>query len=138
MKKKLNLDGIASRIAIIRKEKQLSNKEMAAQLGISTNDYRKYERAIYSPQIYILELLARRFGISLNWFILNKGPMYSNDVETALQKPNVPPDAMMVTSPEIKELIGFMEDNPVHKFQLLTYFYNYKQKVKKTEDNDGK
>lgn len=136
MKKKLNLDGIASRMYFIRKEKQLTNKEMAAQLEISTNDYRKYEKSIYCPPAHIQVLLAQKFGISLNWLILNKGPMYNNDVDTALQKPTVPPDAMMVTSPEIKELIGFMEENPVHKFQLLTHFYNYKQKVKKTDGND--
>jgi hypothetical protein len=50
---------------------------------------------------------------------------------------------MMVTSPEIKDLLCFMEDNPVYKFQLLTHFYRHKQEGQKTgeisfEDNQQK
>jgi hypothetical protein len=50
---------------------------------------------------------------------------------------------MMVTSPEIKELLRFMEDNPLYKFQLLTHFYRYQQEGQKTgeisfEDNRQK
>jgi hypothetical protein len=46
----------------------------------------------------------------------------------------------MVTSPEIKDLLRFMEDNPLYKSQLLTHFYRYKQEGQKTgeisfEDN---
>ncbi len=153
MKKRINLSGIASRMRTIRSEKKLPVLEMASQLGISPNDYRKYERAVYSPPIHIQVLLAQKFNISLDWLILNKGPMYSDQIETALQEndrrkqeeqqtrePAVPSDAMIVTSPEIKDLIRFMEDNPLHKFQMLTHFYHYKQEGQKAgeisvEDN---
>jgi len=58
-------------------------------------------------------------------------------------EPAVPPDAMMVTSPEIKDLLRFMEENPLYKFQLLTHFYRYKQEGQKAgeisfEDNRQK
>jgi hypothetical protein len=50
---------------------------------------------------------------------------------------------MMVTSPEIRDLLCFMEDNPLYKFQLLTHFYRYKQEGQKAgeisfEDNRQK
>jgi hypothetical protein len=34
---------------------------------------------------------------------------------------------MIVTSPEIKELLQYMEENPLFKFQLLGHFYRHKQ-----------
>ncbi len=168
MKNRINLDGVASRMRTIRSEKRLPVAEMAAQLGVCPNDYRKYERAVYSPPLHIQVQLAQKFGISLDWFILNKGPMYIDEIETALreneqrrqegqQKPvkrveieekitretAVPPDAMIVTSPEIKDLLRFMEENPLYKFQLLTHFYRYKQEGQKAgeisfEDNRQK
>jgi transcriptional regulator with XRE-family HTH domain len=145
MNKRINLGGIASRLKAIRREKKLPVLEMAAQLGISPNAYRKYERAVYALPLHIQVPLAQKFGISLDWLILNKGPMYSDEIETGLREndrrkkeeqptpePAVPPDAMIVTAPEIKDLIRFMEDNPVYKFQLLTHFYRYKQEAQKT------
>jgi transcriptional regulator with XRE-family HTH domain len=168
MKNRINLDGVASRMRTIRSEKKLSVAEMASQLGVCPNDYRKYERAVYSPPLHIQVQLAQKFGISLDWFILNKSPMYSDEIETALreneqrkqegqQKPvkrveieekttresAAPPDAMIVTAPEIKDLLRFMEENPLYKFQLLTHFYRYKQEGQKAgeisfEDNRQK
>lgn len=140
MKHKISLNGVASRMKIIRNEKKLRTLEMATQFGITPNVYRKYERAVFFPPLHLLVFLAQKFGISMNWFILNKGPMYMDDIETALHEkelrkqgelPVVPPDAMIVTSPEIKDLIRFMEENPLHKFQLLTHFYQCKQESQK-------
>jgi transcriptional regulator with XRE-family HTH domain len=152
MKQSKNLNEIASRLRTLRLQKKLPVKQMAAQLGISPNGYRKYERSIYLPPLHLQVILAEQFGISLDWLILNKGPMYIDEIETAVREnqqrkqhepqkpveiqeieestnrePVVPPDAMIVTSPEIKELLRFMEDNPVFKFQLLSQFYRYKQ-----------
>jgi len=156
MKKRINLDGVASRMRTIRSEKRLPVAEMASQLGVCPNDYRKYERAVYSPPLHIQVQLAQKFGISLDWFILNKGPMYFDEIETALreneqrkqeeqQKPvkrveieekitresAVPPDAMIVTAPEIKDLLRFMEENPLYKLQLLTHFSVTSRRAKK-------
>jgi len=50
---------------------------------------------------------------------------------------------MIVTAPELKDLLRFMEENPLYKFQLLTHFYRYKQEGQKAgeisfEDNRQK
>jgi len=58
---------------------------------------------------------------------------HSLDIEEEKKRePVIPPDAMIVTTPEIKELLQFMEDNPVFKFQLLSQFYRYKQDGRET------
>ena len=133
MKRTKNVNGIASRLRTLRLQKKLTVKQMAAQLGIGPNGYRKYERSLYLPPVHIQVLLVEQFGVSLDWLILNKGPMYFNEIESALRdnqqlklkqeesqekpveikhieeeknrEPVVPPDAMIVTTPEIKELL---------------------------------
>jgi len=51
----------------------------------------------------------------------------------------------MVTYPELKDLLRFMEENLLYKFHLLTHFYHYKQEGQKAgeisfsfEDNQQK
>lgn len=77
--------------------------------------------------------------------------MYRDQIETALRQSElykkerqqksvseggegereVVSDVLIVTSPEIKDLVRFMEANPVYKFQLLSDFYKYKQESEK-------
>ncbi|MCX6583312.1 MAG: hypothetical protein NT166_24310 [Candidatus Aminicenantes bacterium] len=74
--------------------------------------------------------------------------MYRDQIETALREKEqrkqegqpksvqaggvgVTSDAVIVTSPEIKDIVRFMEANPVYKFQLLSDFYKYKQESEK-------
>jgi len=151
MSKRIHSTGIASRMRTIRTEKGLTVLELSSQLGVGPNDYRKYESAVYSPPIHIQVFLAEKFNISLDWLILNKGPMYRDQIETALRQSEkfkqesqpksvqaggveVASDAVIITSQEIKDLVRFMEANPVYKFQLLSDFYRYKQEGEKAGD----
>lgn len=151
MSKRIHSTGIASRMRTIRTEKGLTVLELSSQLGVGPNDYRKYESAVYTPPVHIQVMLAQKFNISLDWLILNKGPMYRDQIETALRQSEkfkqegpeksvqtggeeVPSDAVIVTSPEIKDLVRFMEANPVYKFQMLSDFYRYKQETEKAHE----
>jgi len=80
--------------------------------------------------------------------------MYRDQIETALRQSEkckqegqeksvqaggeggreVASDAVVVTSPEIKDLVRFMEANPGYKFQLLSDFYKYKQETEKAHE----
>jgi transcriptional regulator with XRE-family HTH domain len=86
MKQSKNLNEIGSRLRTLRLQKKLPVKQMAARLGIGPNGYRKYERSLYFPPLHIQVLLSEQFGVSLDWLILNKGPMYMNEIETALRE----------------------------------------------------
>jgi transcriptional regulator with XRE-family HTH domain len=147
MRRHKNLSGVASRMRILRKQNKLTVQQMASQLGKGPNGYRKYERGEYFPPLQVQVYLSENFDISLDWLLLNKGPMLRSEVEKALQEnkqpkaekmeektgpePEVPPDAVIVTSPEIKELLQYMEENPLFKFQLLGHFYRHKQGAQK-------
>lgn len=154
---KKDLKGIASRVTAIRSQLKLTRPQMAEALNISYNAYTKYERALNLPSLKIQAILAEKFDISMDWLLLNKGSMHFSEIEKALQEnrvlkqeqeklteqekqkeiekqkqelnkePVLSPDAVIVTSPDIKELLQYMEDNPLFKHQLLTYFYRFKQ-----------
>ena len=57
---------IANRLVQLRKQKNLSQEELAAQLGISRQAVSKWERAEASPDTDNLILLARLYGVSLD------------------------------------------------------------------------
>jgi transcriptional regulator with XRE-family HTH domain len=132
---------------IFRRHHKLTVKEMASKLEKGPNGYRKYERGEYFPPLQVQVYLSENFDISLDWLLVNKGPMLRSEVEKVLQGKNrpkpgtmeekgdreqvVPPDAVVVTSPEIKELLRYMEENPLFKFQLLGHFYRHKQEGRK-------
>jgi transcriptional regulator with XRE-family HTH domain len=154
---KKDLKGIASRVTAIRREQKLTRPQMAEALKISYTAYTKYERALNLPSFKSQVILSEKFDISLDWLLLNKGLMHLSDIEKASREnqmlkqeqeklaelkkqeeikkqkkelnkePVLSPDAVMVTAPDIKELLRYMEDNPLFKHQLLTYFYRFKQ-----------
>ncbi len=57
---------IANRLVRLRKEKGLSQEELAAKIGISRQAVSKWERAEASPDTDNLILLARLYGVSLD------------------------------------------------------------------------
>ena len=156
MKRMMNLSDIALRLRRIRSKHNLTVLEISKQLDMGPNAYRKYERAKNFLSRQSMILLVEKFGISLDWLLFNRGPMYYREIEDALREnkerkeqekepkkqpepqvkePAVPEDAVIVTAPEIKELLQFMEGNPLFKHQLLTHFYNYKKETKKEKKN---
>jgi transcriptional regulator with XRE-family HTH domain len=158
-----NLKGIASRITAIRKGQKFTRLQMAEALNLSPNAYTKYERALNFPSFKSQAILSEKFGISLDWLLLNKGVMYLSEIEKIIREnqvlkqeqekwadlekqykiekqqeikkqeevqnkePVISADGIMVTDADIKELIRFMEDNPLFKHQLLVYFYRFRQ-----------
>jgi transcriptional regulator with XRE-family HTH domain len=157
MKDQNDINGIASRITAIRQELDLTRPEMAEALNMSYNAYSKYERGWNFPSLRCQAILSKKFDISMDWLLLNKGSRHFSGIEKVLQEnqslkkelekwtgiqkqeklekqmgelykePVLSPDALTVTDTEIKELLRCMEDNPLFKHQLLTYFYRFKQ-----------
>jgi len=153
--KNLALKDIRSRIIAIRKERNLTRPQMAAELNVGNNNYNKYERGLYLPSLKTLAILTEKFDISMDWLIYNKGAMHFSTIEKALQENQrlkqdleeasarqdataraEAQDAEIVTDPEIKELIRYLEDNPLFKHQLLIYFHRHKQGGQKTEETE--
>jgi len=147
-KRKFNPGNMAVRLKTVRKQNNLLRTQMAEALDVCVNGYRKCERGENGLSQQSQIILAEKFDISLNWLLLDKGPMHLTDIEKALLE-NVQlkqeirrqeqmgkngnagsdklPKMVEVTTPEVRELLEFMEANPLFKFQLLTHFYRFKQ-----------
>jgi len=154
-KKKFNPKGMGFRLRTVRKHNNLLRKQMAEELDVCINGYRKYERGENALSQQSQILLAEKFDVSLHWLLLDKGPMLFSDIEKALleneqlkqeilrqkeqqqrqkqiekkvnPEPVKSPDMVEITTPEVRELLEYMEANPLFKFQLLTHFYRFKQ-----------
>ena len=61
------------------------------------------------------------------WAEIPKEENIEKEKEEPDKEPVLPPDALTVTDTAIIELLQYMEDNPLFKHQLLTYFYRFKQ-----------
>ena len=79
---------IAYRLVQLRKQKNLSQEELAAQLGISRQAVSKWERAEASPDTDNLILLARLYGVSLDELLNTdaKDDDIRESVSTAIQE----------------------------------------------------
>jgi len=63
---------IASRLAALRKDRNLSQEELAEKIGVSRQAISKWERAEASPDTDNLILLARLYQVSLDDLLLNE------------------------------------------------------------------
>ncbi|MBE6584253.1 MAG: helix-turn-helix transcriptional regulator [Ruminococcaceae bacterium] len=61
----INTSKLAQRIADARREKGLTQRELAARVGVSAQAVSKWERGIACPDISILDELAGAIGLSL-------------------------------------------------------------------------
>ncbi len=64
------------RLDTLRKQLNLSREEMAAHLGLTMSGYAKTERGETFLGIAKLARLAKAFDISLDWLLINRGPIF--------------------------------------------------------------
>lgn len=82
---------IANRLVQLRKQKNLSQEELAAKLGISRQAVSKWERAESSPDTDNLILLARLYGVSLDDLLRTDGPVGAKEGGASKEPPPAGP-----------------------------------------------
>jgi transcriptional regulator with XRE-family HTH domain len=133
--------GIAERMKIVRRQLGFSSSEMARRLGVSVTAYYKNEGNVTEPSDQSLKRMAEEFDISLDWFLLNRGPMYFKKerervkaLEQDLQKVQEELKAMeegtadaagIRNRPEIKELLEHMEREPLLYHEILAHLHRF-------------
>ena len=60
---------IAERLKLLRKEKKLTQTELAEQIGIKQNSYSDWETGKNEPSLEKLIVLADFFEVSLDWLV---------------------------------------------------------------------
>jgi transcriptional regulator with XRE-family HTH domain len=71
------------RLKEIRKQLNMSQEEMALNLGLAPRTYAAYERNENKPTLSMLDMLNLNFDVNLNWLVSNKGEMFNSAPENS-------------------------------------------------------
>ena len=125
MDKKSLMKDIGFKLSKIRKTFKFRSMEMAGRLDVGRSSYARNEYGETPPKLMTLYNLANNFNISLNWLLLNEGPMHLKEKETKKEpEPSPgPPD-------DVKEMVEIMEKVPVLRYKALLYCHDLKKEHK--------
>ena len=60
---------LAERLSLLRKERDMTQKEVSQELGISLNSYQRYETEEREPTAPILVQMAKFYNVSLDYLV---------------------------------------------------------------------
>lgn len=60
-----------TRIKELRKQKSVTQLQVAVAIDCPVNNYARYEREEREPDIFTLKLLAKYFGVSIDYLVYN-------------------------------------------------------------------
>jgi transcriptional regulator with XRE-family HTH domain len=108
---------------------------MADHLSAYRTSYYRYESGETAPQIFSLYKLGNKFGISLDWLILNRGQMQFTKMEakkeeTASAAPKSTQEIFSSPDEEVKRLLDFMKRFPLLRHEVMVTFYKYLEENK--------
>lgn len=106
----------------IRRMLGLRGQDMARELGVTSTTYYRNEGGLYAPKLNTFINIARRYNISLDWLILNRGDMHYRPAAADEQD-----EARTVYSDEIREMVEYMNRIPSLHHELLAQFHRYKE-----------
>ncbi len=130
-----NLKSIFStRIIELRRSLNYSTKKMGDCLRASQTSYRRYEQGKILPGYPGLYSIAENLGISLDWLVCGKGPVYYKEKEkndrTEGKKETLQDLLPGSSLEEIKDLLENMNRIPLLRHEILVYFYKFKAEHK--------
>ncbi|MCP5054948.1 MAG: helix-turn-helix transcriptional regulator [bacterium] len=121
----------ADRFKQIRKMFQVPQGQMAIKVGVTRTTYTRYESGELLPGRLTLIKLAKLYNISMDWLLLNKGPMLYKEKEgqikedqknTALKKDK----QLEWVRNEAEEMLEYMSRYPMFHHEMLTHFHRFK------------
>jgi transcriptional regulator with XRE-family HTH domain len=118
------LKDMGQKLRQLRQNLKETRSQMADRLGIWRSTYIRNENGETPISYKTMISLVNRFGVSLDWMVLNKGPMYYKEKEVKNEQPPNPLDSL---NPDFKELIEHMERIPMLKHEMLLSFCKFKE-----------
>ena len=114
---------IGTKLLAVRQIYKLSMVRMAGILNCDRVSYVRNENGRAIPNFFTIYNLGSQFDISLNWFILDEGPMNLKEIMTVEKvEPVSPPLAE-----DLKELLDHMEKIPLLRHEILVQFYRFRE-----------
>lgn len=132
----MNYDKIGKFIQEKRKEKNLTQKELANKLGVTDRAVSKWERGVGCPDVSILEILSKELDCSILEIL--KGRKIENEIIKVTEADDYVKDSMNISKQTTKEkIISYINKALVTTiifiFLLLSYLNIVQIKYLKTE-----
>ncbi len=140
-RRKKILQGVGQRIRQLREQLNYSPKEMAARFGIKLSGYYKNEKGQNLPNLVSLHWLQKEYGISMDWFLFGLGPMLYEEKVPARQPGELAEEQALAKEelmPDIQELVHHMAADPLLRYKVLIFFYEYRDKKGQTDKPEPK
>jgi transcriptional regulator with XRE-family HTH domain len=116
---------MGGRMRRIRKVLGFTQEKMVTFFDIGRANYSRIEKGEVWPSTCILHTLRTKFNISMDWLITNNGKMFIQEEEKRLYDKNF---NFGEYSKEVNELFSYIENVPMVKHAILSYFLEYKVK----------
>jgi len=129
MKREIKFQGIGDRLKKLREHLKYSREEMSAHFSLTKSGYDRNERGETFPSGDMLIRLAKNFGVSMDWLLFDRGPMYYPEEQKSRETLQALQDAI----PEVKELLEYMGRDPLLRYEMLIHFYKYKKEQEKKQ-----
>ncbi len=129
MRKNSYAKKLSFKLKQIRQANNMSISDMANRLNLHWASYDRNENEHSIPGIYTLCALGSNFDISLDWFVLDKGPMYYMEKSESKTSAKDTAGSLSFTE-DVKELLEHMGKIPLLRFEVLSQFYRFKEEHK--------
>ena len=107
------MSGFSERLAALRRERGMTQAELAAELGISKSAVSMYERGNREPELDLLQEMADLFGVSVSSLLGREEPLVNDD-------------------PELTEYLERLRDRPELRMLFSTTRNATKEDIEKT------
>ncbi|HLP46979.1 MAG TPA: helix-turn-helix domain-containing protein [Candidatus Kapabacteria bacterium] len=132
MDRKKLIREMGEKLRRIRDSLNLRNFEMADRLGIYRTSYYRNELGVTAPQLTALYQLGKLYDISMDWLILDRGPLHYKEKEFPItaESAKIEPVPPIAGDRDVKELLDYMERVPLFRHEVLVMFYKFKDQYK--------
>ncbi len=133
------LKDFSYKVRKLRESMKVNHQKMGAYFCVRRMNYSRYENGQIFPNFMGLHCFANKTGISLDWLVCSKGPMYYKEkaeveekeaeaeTEVLEEKPETPAAAApKIVDDEITTLLDHMERIPLLRHEILAHFYKFK------------
>ena len=111
-------------IAALRKEKCLTQEQLGEKLGVTNKTISRWENGNYMPDVEMLSLLSKEFGVSINELIHNFGQVAQKEIKVERREER-PGDIYRscLDNTNLKQKLGILPQTTLLEGLLKTYAY---------------
>jgi transcriptional regulator with XRE-family HTH domain len=119
----MNFKEVGNRMREVRKALGYTQQEIVLNFNIGRADFSRIEKGNVFPNPVVLDTLIKKFDVSSDWLISNKGTMFANKKQLEDEQEG---NAKIGDSDrEIHELTDCMKKVPMVKHAVLSFYMEY-------------